>query len=138
VRGLERRFNPGQLEERVQGGVLALERRRGFRVVQGLTYSTDTAWRQITTRRIVDFAKIGVRRAADSCIGLLNNDRVRKALAGSINGFLAGMVDDEMLISYDLAVTATRQEEIQGTARVTMTLLPTFSIDFIRVVMFLG
>jgi hypothetical protein len=64
VRGLERRFNPGQLEELVQGGVLALEQRRGFRVVQGLTNSTDTAWRQITTRRIVDFAKIGVRRSS--------------------------------------------------------------------------
>ncbi len=138
VGGLERRYTSAQLEQLVQRNVLVLEQRRGFRVVKGITTSENTAWQQITTRRIVDFAKIGVRRAADSYIGLLNNDRVRKALAGSINGFLAGMVDDEMLVSYDLAVTATRQEEIQGIARVTMTLLPTFSIDFIRVVMFLG
>jgi hypothetical protein len=138
VGGLERRYTPAQLEQLVQRNVLVLEQRRGFRVVKGVTTSANTAWHQITTRRIVDFAKIGVRRAAESYIGLLNNDRVRKALAGSINGFLAGMVDDEMLVSYDLAVTATRQEEIQGIARVTMTLLPTFSIDFIRVVMFLG
>jgi hypothetical protein len=47
------------------------------------------------------------------------------------------MVDDEMLISYELAVTATRDEEIKGIARVTMTLRPTFSIDFIKVTMFL-
>jgi hypothetical protein len=137
VRGLEARFNPGQLEELVGGGYLALEERRGFRIVKGIT-TGNPAWRQITTRRIVDFARIGVRSAAEPYIGLLNNDRVRKALAGSINGFLAGMVDDEMLISYDLAVNADRDEEIRGIARVTLTLQPTFSIDFIRVVMFLG
>lgn len=45
--------------------------------------------------------------------GLLSNDRVRKALKGSINGFLASMVDDEMLISYELDMTATREEEIR-------------------------
>ena len=71
-------------------------------------------------------------------LSLLNNDRVRKALKGSINGFLAGMVDDEMLVSYELDVTATRDEEIRGIARVTMTVRPTFSIDFVKVVMFLG
>jgi hypothetical protein len=47
------------------------------------------------------------------------------------------MVDDEMLISYELDVTATREEERQGIARVTMVLRPTFSIDFIKVTMFL-
>ena len=117
--------------------VLALEDRAGFRVVKGIT--TDAgAFRQITTRRIVDYAKYGVRSAADPYIGLLNNDRVRKALKGSINGFLASMVDDEMLVSYELDVTATRDQEIRGIASVTMTLRPTFSIDYIKVVMFLG
>jgi len=117
--------------------VLALEARNGFRVVKAIT--TDAgAFRQITTRRIVDYAKFGVRSAAEPYIGLLNNDRVRKALKGSINGFLAGMVDDEMLESYELDVTATRDEEIRGIAKVTMTLRPTFSIDYIKVVMFLG
>lgn len=135
--GLETRFNSGQLEQLVQGGVLGLEERRGIRVVKGIT--TDTgAFRQITTRRIVDFAKFGVRSAAEPYIGLLNNDRVRKALKGSINGFLASMVDDEMLVSYELDVTASRDEEIRGIAKVIMTVRPTFSIDYIKVVMFLG
>ena len=135
--GLEVEFTSAQLEGLIQSGVLALEKRRGFRIVKGIT--TDTgAFQQITTRRIVDFAKFGVRSAAEPFIGLLNNDRVRKALKGSINGFLADMVTDEMLVSYELDVTATRDEEIRGIARVTMTLRPTFSIDYIKVVMFLG
>ena len=45
------------------------------------------------------------------------------------------MVLDEMLVSYELSVTATRAQEIAGVAVVTMTLRPTFSIDFIRVTM---
>jgi hypothetical protein len=137
VGGLEAEFTAANLKRLVQANVLALERRRGFRVVKGIT--TDTgAFQQITTRRIVDFAKFGVRGAAEPFIGLLNNERVRAALKGSINGFLADMVTDELLISYELDVTATRDEEIRGIARVTMTVRPTFSIDYIKVVMFLG
>lgn len=137
VGGLEVEFNSAQLKQLVQSGVLAVEKRRGFRVVKAIT--TDTgAFQQITTRRIVDFAKFGVRAAAEPYIGLLNNDRVRKALKGSINGFLADMVTDEMIVSYELDVTATRDDEIRGVARVTMTVRPTFSIDYIKVVMFLG
>lgn len=48
------------------------------------------------------------------------------------------MIDDEMLVSYELDVSATREQEIRGIAQVTMTLRPTFSIDYIKVVMFLG
>ncbi len=136
--GVETEFNGTQLEQLVLGRVLALENRNGaIRIVRGLTTSTNTAWAQITTRRIVDFAKFGVRSAANPFIGKLNNERVRQALKGSINSLLADMVDREMLISYELDVTATREQQIRGIAQVTMVVRPTFSIDYIRVVMYL-
>jgi hypothetical protein len=138
VRGLERRFTPAELAQLIQNRVLALEERQGYRILQGITTATNTAWKQITTRRIVDYAKYGVRSAAEPYIGLLNNTRVRGAMRATINSFLAEMVDDEMLVSYQLDVTATRDEEIKGIARVTLTLQPTFSIDYIKVTMFLG
>lgn len=137
VGGLEQRYTSAELTQLVQSRVLSLEERQGFRIVKGITTSTNTAWHQITTRRIVDFAKYGVRSAANSYIGLLNNERVRAALRATINSFLTEMVEDEMLIKYDLEVTATRDEERKGIARVTMVLQPTFSIDFIKVTMFL-
>ncbi len=137
VGGLEHKFTAAQLTQLVQGRVLALEQRQGFRIVKGITTSTNTAWHQITTRRIVDYAKFGVRSAATPYIGLLNNERVRGAMRTTINSFLTEMVDNEMLISYELEVTATREEERQGIARVTLVLRPTFSIDFIKVTMFL-
>lgn len=137
VGGLEHRYTDSGLAQLVKSRVLALEQRQGFRIVKGITTSTNTAWTQITTRRIVDYAKYGVRSAANSYIGLLNNDRVRGALRATINSFLAGMVTDEKLVSYELNVTATREQERQGIVQVTMTLRPTFSIDYIQVTMFL-
>lgn len=137
VSGLEENYSQAELRRLVQARVLALERRLGFRTVKGITTSTNTAWHQITTRRIVDKAKFGVRSAANPYIGLLNNERVRAAMRSTINSFLNEMVLNEELVSYDLEVTATRDDERRGIARVSIVLRPTFSIDFIKVTMFL-
>lgn len=137
VDDLEKKFDAVELTQLLLARVMPVESHLGFHIVRGITTSTNTAWKQITTRRIVDYAKFGVRSAAQPYIGLLNNERVRGALRTTINSFLAGMVNDEMLISYDLNVTATRQQEIQGIVAVTMVLRPVFSIDFIVVTMFL-
>jgi|SRR5579859_90293 len=136
VDDLEEYYTTAELTQLVQARVLAVEKRQGFRVVKGIT-TQDGAFRQITTRRIVDYAKFGVRSAANPYIGLLNNDRVRGALRATLNSFLKGMMDDEMLVGYELNVTATRDEEIKGIVQVTMTLQPVFSIDFIKVTMYL-
>ncbi len=129
---LTQRFSYGETTQLVSGRVLALEERRGVRVVRGLT--TDTgAFTQVTTRRIVDAAKRGIRLAADPFIGRLNNQRVRKALQGAIASFLDTMVGDEALVGYTLEVTATRDDEIAGRAIVNAVILPTFSIDYIMV-----
>jgi hypothetical protein len=98
--------------------VMVLRKHLGFRALKGIT--TDTgAFKQISVRRIVDFAKAGVRQGANPYIGRLNNSRVL----------------EEKLTGYELDVTATRAQEIRGEAQVTLMLKPTFSIDFIRVIM---
>jgi len=113
---------------------LVLQKNLGIRVLKG--NSTDVGpFRQISVRRIVDYAKAGVRIGSNPYIGRLNNARVRAALKATLDGFLSGMVVDEMLTAYTLEVLATRQEEINGIARVVMTLKPTFSIDFVKVIM---
>jgi hypothetical protein len=137
VDDLEKYFNSAELEQLIEARVFTIEKHNGFRVLKGITTTTGSAFSQVTTRRIVDYAKFGVRSAADPFIGLLNNERVRTALRASINSFLVQMVKDEMLIAYDLDVSATRDEQIRGIAAVTLTLQPVFSIDFIKVTMFL-
>jgi phage tail sheath protein FI len=113
-------------------GIMLLDQGAGVRIVRGVT-TDGGAFKQVTTRRIVDFAKAGMRNTCAPFIGKLNNARVRKAMTGAINGFLGSMVADEALISFDLSVTATRQDEIAGRAIVNAVLRPTFSIDFVAV-----
>lgn len=132
---LSQRFSYSDVKDLINGGLMVLEERRGIRVVRGITteMSTGGPFKYVTTRRITDFAKAGIRKASDPFIGKLNNERVRKALRGAIDGFLTTMVQDEALISYELQVTATRQDEISGRAIVSAILQPTFSIDFVAV-----
>lgn len=112
--------------------LLLLETRSGTRVVRGLT--TDSGgFSQVTTRRIVDFGKAGIRQVSNAFIGRLNNERVRAALYAGIDGFLTTMVVDEQLTDYRLEVTATRADEIAGRAVVNVLMQPTFSIDFVAV-----
>ena len=134
VTDLAPRYNTTALTNLLQNQMLLVRRKLGFQVVKGIT--TDPGpFAQISVRRIVDFAKAGVRLGANPYIGRLNNSRVRAALKATLDGFLSQMALDEMLIDYELEVTATRSQEIRGIAQVTMTLRPTFSIDFIRVTM---
>ncbi len=134
VKGLARNYSRGQQKALLGKRMLVLRNELGIRVLKGIT--TDTgAFKQISVRRIVDYAKAGVRIGGNSYIGRLNNVRVRGALKATLDGFLSQMVLDEMLTGYTLDVSATRAEEINGIALVTMTLQPTFSIDFVKVIM---
>lgn len=138
INGIADEYNYAELQTLVNSNVLTIEKRKGYRVVKGITTSENSAWAQITTRRIVDKAMYGVREACNPYIGKLNNDRVRGAMKATIEGFLTRMVDEEALTTYELEVSATRAQEIAGQAIVTMTLQPTFSIDYIAVTMYLG
>jgi hypothetical protein len=127
-------YNSAQLKTLLLDRVLLVRLKAGSQVVKGIT-TDNGAFKQISVRRVVDYAKAGVRLGADPYIGLLNNARVRAALKATLDAFLSQMVLDEMLTAYELDVTATRAQEIAGIAMVTMTLQPTFSIDFIQVTM---
>jgi hypothetical protein len=138
VPGLDRTFNRGEQGQLIRGDVLAVVRKDGHRVLRGITTAGEgMPFSSIPIRRIVDFAKYGVRSAANPYIGRLNNQRVRDALRSTLDGFLTRMVDAEALTGFELEVYATRAQEIAGEVSVVMTLQPTFSIEFIQVTMFL-
>jgi hypothetical protein len=134
VPGLTKYYSDGELKNLLGNRVMPLERKAGYRIVKGIT-TDDGAFRQVSVRRIVDYAKAGTRIGSNPYIGKLNNTRVRGALKATLNGFLSDMVLNEALTEYTLDVTATREQEIVGVAVVTMFLKPTFSIDYIKVIM---
>jgi hypothetical protein len=127
-------YNYGELKSLVQNRVLALQEKRGIRVVKGIS-TDDQAFRQISIRRIVDYIKEGTRLGANQYIGLLNNRAVRENLRTTLDSFLADLMVREFLTAYKLTVTADRAMEIAGQVLVTMDLQPTFSIDVVRVIM---
>ena len=131
---LSQNYGYGEQTNLVQNRVLIIEKKNGIRTVKGLT-TDDGAFRQISIRRIVDYAKEGTRMGANQYIGRLNNRRVREALRTTLDGFLADMLLREFLTGYTLDVSATRAQEIAGEVLVTMELRPTFSIDVVRVIM---
>lgn len=137
VTRLGSKFNYGELKALLQADVLPLESRQGIRVVRGIT-TEGAAFAQITTRRIVDAAKAGIRQVTSAFIGKLNNERVRKAMQGALDGFLTSMVVDEALIAYKLEVKASRQDEVAGRCVVNVAMQPVFSIDYIRVTLALS
>ena len=103
-------------------------------MVKGIT-TDDGAFRQISVRRIVDYAKAGTRIGSLPYIGRLNNARVRGALKATLNGFLADMVLNEALTEFTLDGDGDARAGDRGIALVTMLLKPTFSIDYIKVIM---
>ena len=138
VPGLALDVNRTDQAQLIRRDVLTAVNRQGIRVVKGVTTAgAGTPFSAIPTRRIVDFAKDGVRAAANPYLGRLNNVRVRSALKASLDAFLTGMVTNEALVSYELDVSATRAQEIAGEVAVTMTIQPTFSIEYVRVTMIL-
>ena len=134
VEALSSLYNYGDLKSLVLNRVLVLQKKRGIRVVKGIT-TDDEAFKQITLRRIVDYVKQGTRLGANQYIGKLNNKRVRDNLRTTLDSFLADLLIREFLTGYKLNVFADRPMEIRGEVQVVMDLNPTFSIDVIRVVM---
>jgi Phage tail sheath protein subtilisin-like domain/Phage tail sheath C-terminal domain len=134
IDGLDTAYNYGELTTLVKSRVLTLQRKAGLRVVRGIT-SDEGAFQQISIRRIVDYTKEGTRQRCNQFIGLLNNRRVRESLRTTLDAFLADLMLREFLTAYKLTVTATRDQEKRGEVLVTMDLQPTFSIDYIRVIM---
>lgn len=130
-------LNKGDVQDLILSRVCAIRNVEGIRIQKGITSSTDSAWHQITTRRIVDAAKLGIRSAGLPFVGKLNNERTRTALKGTIDAFLDGMFADESITYYNTEVYATRANEIAGVCRVDLTIRPVFSIDFIKVTLFL-
>ena len=118
VGALETRFTQPQIKQLVQNRILVVEQQPGhrIRIVKGITTSTNTAFHQITTRRIVDYAKYRRASAASPYIGLLNNERVRGALKSPSTASSRRWSTTRCWSAFEVDVFATRQDEIKGIA----------------------
>ena len=76
IPGLDLNLNRGEQEQAIKRNLLAVVDKNGFRVLKGITTQGEgQPFAAIPTRRIVDYAKYGVRSAANPYLGRLNNSR---------------------------------------------------------------
>lgn len=80
---------------------------------------------------IVDFVRTQVFNSTNGFIGDPNNERIRNAIAKAIDGILEQDKSDEVIV--DFQSTEVTEGTDPTTVNVTMTLQPTFSINFITV-----
>lgn len=114
VPGLDLSLNREQ-EQAIKRNLLTVVDKSGFRVLKGITTQGEgQPFAAIPTRRIVDYAKYGVRSAANPYLGRLSNVRVRSAMQATLEAFLTRMVEDEALTGFELSVSAMCAQEIAG------------------------
>jgi len=124
----QRRINP--ITEMAEGG---------YKWRESITTSTDTALREITTVRIVDFASYGLRSVLNSFIGKKNLPGMRSAIFNSCTGFLKTMKNRQMLYknqeaSFTVDVLSNRDNPTM--VDVIVTIRPVFAIKYIRLIFY--
>ena len=139
VYDVERKWTVPQLRDLIKSGSTVINEENGvIRIEKGVTTALNTdPFYNLAIRRITDFAVYSSRNAGNPYIGKLNNSTTRASLKSSMDVILGNMVREGALISFDTNVYATREDEIKGRCYVDLRILPTYSIDYIEVTIFL-
>ena len=105
-----------------------------FKWARGVTRVSDTnnIRFEINIVRIIDFITSTVRNSLDDFLGQPNIQRIRSAMSALIDGILQTAVDDEVLVAFN-GVTV-EEGASPDTIDVTFNIQPTFSTNFINVV----
>lgn len=115
---------------------IIVSRKRGNYIVcsDPVTTAEDTSdFIQITTLRIVNDAINLVKEIADPFIGKPNTIEIRAAMETSIKSGLEGMIKAGALTDFRFAVLSTAAEQLEGTMRIALELVPVFTVRKIRV-----
>ncbi len=92
------------------------------------------AFAQISTMVAVDDIRYAVRLTLANYIGKKNNGRIRQIMGNKVASVMSGYVSREIVQpGYQVTVTATRQQEIDGAVEVVLVFAVIFYIEFITV-----
>jgi hypothetical protein len=132
-------YMPSELNDLIEGGVLAVakQRNRGIIVVKGI--DTTGATGQISVTRVADHAVRGVKALADLFIGTLNTEDGRTALRQKLTEFFLEMERERAIVpsvdgsdpSFKVDVYSTQRDFALGIVRVDIAVRPVRAIDFI-------
>jgi len=95
----------------------------------------DSDYRRLTTVRIVKDAIDAVRQASEPFIGEAGGAAQRAALRTAVDGKLSRLQQGGFIQRYDLNVTATPSQQIQGDATIELNIVPAFELRQIELIL---
>lgn len=127
-------YNNSEIEQILQKRIIPVSLIEGaVKVARGVTRIADTTsvYFEINIVRIVDYVKAQVQVALDPFLGQANLPRIRKTMATEVDGILNQDRLDEVITDYQS--TEVTQAVSPDTVNVSMTIQPTFAVNFINV-----
>jgi len=133
-------YAPSELNDLIEGGVLAVakQRNRGIVIVKGI--DTTGATGQVSVTRVADHAVRGVKALADLFIGTLNTEDGRIALREKLTEFFFEMQREQAIVpstdgsepAFKVDVYSNQRDFALGIVRVDIAIRPVRAMDFIN------
>ena len=118
------------------GFVMIADKAKGTVVSDAPTAARPNSdYRRLTTVRIVKDVIDAVRQAAEPFIGEAGGAAQRAALKTAIDGKLTRLQQGQFIQRYDLNVTATPAQQVQGDATIELNIVPAFELRQIELVL---
>lgn len=127
-------YNNGEMEELLGAGILPVSLiSGGIKVARGVTRTSDqsSVFFELNIQRIVDYVKTQTQLKLEGFLGDPNLKRVRDVMAREVDGILQQDMLDEVIANYE--PTEVTEAVSPDTVNVSMTIQPTFAINFINV-----
>lgn len=127
-------YNNGEMEELLGAGIVPVSLiTGGLKIARGVTRTSDqsSVFFELNVQRIVDFVKTQTQEKLDGFLGDPNLKRVRDVMAREVDGILQQDMLDEVIANYE--PTEVTEAVSPDTVNVSMTIQPTFAINFINV-----
>lgn len=129
-------YTPSDIEQILQQRIMPISLiEGGTKVARGVTRIADTTsiYYEINIVRIIDYVMAQVQNILDPFLGESNLERVRNTMAKTVDGVLQQDIRDEVIVAYK--PTEVTVGISPDTANVSMTIQPTFAVNFINVVL---
>lgn len=98
----------------------------------------DSDYQRLSTVRIVKDVIDEIREVADPFVGEANTANRRAALETAVDSAIANLQKEGFVQNFQLAVTSTPQQQVQGDATIELTLMPAFELRQITIVLSLS
>lgn len=129
-------YNNAEIEQLLEAKVVAVSSIEGaVKVSRGITRIADNndIEFELNIVRIIDFVRKQTQEKLDGFLGDPNLERVRDVMAAEVNGILTQAKLDEVIAEF--LPTEVNEGASPDTVNVSMTIQPTFAVNFINVVL---